>query len=209
MSSLRLLLPRRLRSREERQSDSAVGRGSHPRSQHHGASRARAVRRAKTHLQRRAAGTVDRKRRHQRRSRDLARDRRRDRSRASPQLVHHNENVALGDGGRTAVSPACPHWPRATPITGARRQTMAPTAVRIPSASSFVVVPPIDDRRADCGRRRAASSTTNQPDFRVTNGAISGTTGVGYRFEVSRTADFTQIARHRHRRRSTAAARRP
>jgi hypothetical protein len=35
--------------------------------------------------------------------------------------------------------------------------------------------------------------STNQPDFRATNGAISGTSGVGYRFEVSRSADFNQI----------------
>jgi hypothetical protein len=34
---------------------------------------------------------------------------------------------------------------------------------------------------------------TNSPEFRVTNGAISGTTGVAYRFEVSRNSDFTQI----------------
>ena len=41
--------------------------------------------------------------------------------------------------------------------------------------------------------RLRASSNTNKPEFKVTNGGISGTSGVGYRFEVSKSADFGQI----------------
>ena len=107
------------------------------------------------------------------------------------QLVHHNENVALGDGGRTLYRLPAPlaagytyYW-RSKANDGANS---GPYSV----ASSFVVVPP-----TVIGAPIAVSPSgklgTNQPDFRVTNGAISGTTGVGYRFEVSRSANFTQI----------------
>ena len=49
--------------------------------------------------------------------------------------------------------------------------------------------------------------STNQPDFRAVNGAISGTSGVGYRFEVSRdTRTSSQIGGRRHGRRPTAPA---
>ena len=34
---------------------------------------------------------------------------------------------------------------------------------------------------------------TNKPDFRVTNGAISGTTGAVYRFEISQAGDFSTM----------------
>ena len=107
------------------------------------------------------------------------------------QLVHHNENVPLGDGGRTRYRLPAPlaagytyYW-RSKANDGANS---GPYSI----ASSFVVIPP-----TVIGAPIAVSPSgklgTNQPDFRVTNGAISGTSGVGYRFEVSRSADFTQI----------------
>jgi hypothetical protein len=59
-------------------------------------------------------------------------------------------------------------------------------------AVSFSVVPPavID---APTATTPAGRINSNNPDFIVRNGAISGTSGVGYRFEVSRNADFTQM----------------
>jgi len=107
------------------------------------------------------------------------------------QLVHHNENVALGAGGRTLYRLPAPlpagytyYW-RTKANDGANS---GPYSV----ASSFVVVPPTVVG-APVAVSPGGKLSTNQPDFRVTNGAISGTTGVGYRFEVSRSADFTQV----------------
>ena len=107
------------------------------------------------------------------------------------QIVHHNENVALGDGGRTfyrlpsPLPPGYTYYWRTKANDGANS---GPYSV----ASSFIVVPP-----AVIGPPTAVSPggklSTNQPDFRAINGAISGTTGVGYRFEVSRSSDFNQI----------------
>lgn len=107
------------------------------------------------------------------------------------QLVHHNENVALGDGGRTLYRLPSPlaagytyYW-RTKANDGANSGPYS-------EASSFVVAPPIVIS-APTAVSPSGKLSTNQPDFRVTNGAISGTTGVGYRFEVSRSADFNQI----------------
>ena len=110
---------------------------------------------------------------------------------AFTQLVHHNENVALGDGGRTLYRLPAPlaagytyYW-RTKANDGANS---GPYSV----ASSFVVMPPTIIG-APIAVSPSGKLSTNQPDFRVTNGSISGTAGVGYRFEVSRTADFTQV----------------
>jgi hypothetical protein len=40
----------------------------------------------------------------------------------------------------------------------------------------------------------AGRLNTNNPDFLIVNGAIAGTSGVTYFYEVSKTADFSQIA---------------
>lgn len=106
-------------------------------------------------------------------------------------LVHHTENVALGNGGRTLYRLPSPlaagftyYW-RAKANDGANSGPYS-------TASNFVVVPP-----TVIGAPTAVSPSgklgTNQPDFRVTNGTISGTNGVGYRFEVSRSASFTDL----------------
>ena len=107
------------------------------------------------------------------------------------QIVHHGENVPLGEGGRTtyrlpeALPAGYTYYWRIKANDGANSGPYS-------SAISFVVVPPVV-----IGAPRAVSPSgkvsTNQPDFRATNGAISGTSGVGYRFEVSRSADFNQI----------------
>ncbi|HUQ86377.1 MAG TPA: hypothetical protein VM096_02395 [Vicinamibacterales bacterium] len=110
---------------------------------------------------------------------------------AFTQLVHHADTVALGEGGRTvyrlpqALPAGYTYYWRTKANDGANSGPYS-------EATTFLVVPP-----AVIGAPRAVSPSgklsTIQPDFRVTNGAISGTTGVAYRFEVSRTADFNQI----------------
>lgn len=107
------------------------------------------------------------------------------------QLVHHNDAVALGDGGRTVYRLPAPlaagytyYW-RSKANDGANSGPYS-------DAVSFSVVPPVVIN-APVAVSPSGRINNNNPDFRVTNGAISGTTGVGYRFEVSKTADFTQL----------------
>jgi hypothetical protein len=110
---------------------------------------------------------------------------------AFTQLVHHADGVVLGDGGRTlyrlpqALPAGYTYYWRTKANDGANSGPYS-------EATTFIVVPPVV-----IGAPNAVSPSgrlsTNQPDFRVINGAISGTNGVAYRFEVSRTADFNQI----------------
>jgi hypothetical protein len=107
------------------------------------------------------------------------------------QIVHHADNVAPGDNGRTEYRLPAPlpagftyYW-RIKANDGANSGPYS-------AAATFQVVPPV---RIDAPIATSPSGklSTNQPDFRVTNGEISGTTGVAYRFEVSRTPDFSQL----------------
>jgi hypothetical protein len=107
------------------------------------------------------------------------------------QLVHQADQIALGDNGRTTYRLPSPlgagytyYW-RTRAADGAN---IGPYS----AVSNFSVVPPVV---IDAPAAMAPSGriTTNKPEFRVTNGAISGTEGVVYRFEVARDADFTSI----------------
>jgi hypothetical protein len=107
------------------------------------------------------------------------------------QIVHHADAVTPGDNGRTVYRLPSPlaagytyYW-RSKANDGANSGPYA-------DASSFNVVLPavIDPPTAIAPAGRI---NNNNPDFIVRNGAISGTSGVGYRFEVSRSADFGQI----------------
>jgi hypothetical protein len=111
---------------------------------------------------------------------------------AFTQLVHHNDNVAPGDGGRTVYRLPQPlvagytyYW-RTKANDGANSGPYS-------EASSFSVVPPVV-LNAPIAVSPSGRINNHNPDFRVTNGAISGTSGVAYRFEVSKSADFNQIA---------------
>jgi hypothetical protein len=110
---------------------------------------------------------------------------------AFTQLVHHNDSVALGEGGRTlyrlpsALPAGYTYYWRTKAHDGANTGPYS-------EASSFVVIPPVVIN-APAAQSPNGKLGTNQPEFRVTNGAISGTSGVAYRFEVSRSADFNQI----------------
>jgi hypothetical protein len=110
---------------------------------------------------------------------------------AFTQLVHHADNIALGDGGRTtyqlpmALPAGYTYYWRTKANDGANSGPYS-------SATSFVVVPPvvIDPPAAVAPGGRIDN---NNPEFSARNGAISGTTGVAYRFEVSRNAQFTDL----------------
>ncbi|MBY0494617.1 MAG: hypothetical protein K2Y23_10410 [Cyanobacteria bacterium] len=106
-------------------------------------------------------------------------------------MVHQADQIALGDGGRTTYRLPSPlgagytyYW-RTRAVDGAN---VGPYS----AVSNFEVVPPVV---IDAPTAIAPSGkiNTNKPEFRVTNGAISGTTGVVYRFEVSRAADFSSM----------------
>ena len=102
---------------------------------------------------------------------------------AFKQVVHTADRLTPGEGGRTAYRLPEPlgagytyYW-RSRALDGANTGPYS-------SVSTFTVVPPVvidpPTPVAPIG-----TITTNKPDFRVTNGNISGTTGVVYRFEVS------------------------
>ena len=110
---------------------------------------------------------------------------------AFAQMVHRNDRVTPGEGGRTSyrLPAALPagytyYW-RIKANDGANSGPYS-------EASSFSVVPPvvIETPIAVAPNGRV---NTNNPDFRVTNGGISGTSDVGYRFEIARSADFNQM----------------
>jgi hypothetical protein len=107
------------------------------------------------------------------------------------QLVHQADQIALGPNGRTSYRMPSPlgagytyYW-RTRAADGANTGPYSTTY-------AFSVVPPVilDPPVATAP---SGTLTTNRPDFKVTNGAISGTSGVAYRFEVSRSADFGQM----------------
>jgi len=110
---------------------------------------------------------------------------------AFTQIVHHTDSVALGDGGRTtyhlpeALAAGYTYYWRIKANDGANSGPYS-------DAVSFSVVPPVVIN-APVAVSPSGKISNHNPDFRVTNGAISGTSGVGYRFEVARTADFSQV----------------
>lgn len=110
---------------------------------------------------------------------------------AFTQLVHHADNITFGEGGRTtyqlpsALPAGYTYYWRLKANDGANSGPYS-------EAQSFTIVPPvvIDPPAATTPN---GNINTSAPEFRVTNGAISGTTGVSYRFEVSRNSDFTRM----------------
>lgn len=107
------------------------------------------------------------------------------------QIVHQADQVTPGSGGRTAYRLPAPlgagytyYW-RSRALDGANSGPYS-------SVSSFSVIPPVVID-APVATAPAGKLTTNKPEFKVTNGGISGTSGVGYRFEVSKTGDFSQM----------------
>ena len=107
------------------------------------------------------------------------------------QLVYQADQIALGSNGRTAYRLPAPlgagytYFWRTRAVDGANTGPYS-------SVSSFSVVAPVVIG-APVATSPAGKITTNKPEFKATNGAISGTAGVVYRFEVSQVADFSSI----------------
>lgn len=110
---------------------------------------------------------------------------------AFQQIVHQADQIAPGSNGRTSYRLPAPLGAGYTYYWRTRAADGANTGP-YSAVSSFAIVPPVI---VDAPVATAPSGVlnTNKPDFKVTNGAISGTSGVGYRFEVSKSADFSQI----------------
>jgi hypothetical protein len=107
------------------------------------------------------------------------------------QLVYQADQIALGSNGRTAYRLPAPLGAGYTYFWRTRAADGANTGPYSP-VSSFNVVPPVVIG-PPVATTPAGKITTNSPEFKVTNGAISGTTGVVYRFEVSQAADFSTM----------------
>jgi hypothetical protein len=108
------------------------------------------------------------------------------------QIVHQADKIEPGPNGRTSYRLPEPlgagftyYW-RVRAADGANSGPYS-------TVSTFTVVPPVVID-APVAVEPSGRLNNNNPDFRVNNGAISGTVGVAYRFEVSRTSDFSQIA---------------
>jgi len=107
------------------------------------------------------------------------------------QIVHQADQIALGSNGRTSYRLPAPLGAGHTYYWRTRAADGANTGP-YSAVASFAVIPPVV-LSAPTATTPSGNLTTNKPEFKVTNGAISGTSGVGYRFEVSRSADFGQI----------------
>jgi hypothetical protein len=111
---------------------------------------------------------------------------------AFQQIVHSADRVTPGDGGRTTYRLPEPlgagytyYW-RSRALDGANTGPYS-------AVSTFNIVPPVVID-APVAVAPTGTLTTNKPEFRVTNGRISGTTGVVYRFEVSTSSNLDSVA---------------
>lgn len=107
------------------------------------------------------------------------------------QIVHQADQIALGSDGRTSYRLPSPlgagytyYW-RTRAVDGANTGPYSAVA-------SFSVVPPVVID-APVAAAPSGKLNTNKPEFRATNGTISGTSGVAYRFEVATDAGFNTI----------------
>jgi len=107
------------------------------------------------------------------------------------QIVYQADQIALGSNGRTAYRLPAPLGAGYTYFWRTRAADGANTGP-YSSVSSFSVVPPVVIN-APVATAPSGKITTTKPEFKVTNGVISGTTGVVYRFEVSQVADFSSM----------------
>lgn len=107
------------------------------------------------------------------------------------QVVHQDEHITLGPDGRTSYRMPAPLSAGYTYYWRTRAADGANTGP-YSSIYNFSVVPPVV-LEAPTAREPSGKLTTTKPEFKVTNGAISGTTGVAYRFEVASNQEFTQI----------------
>ena len=107
------------------------------------------------------------------------------------QVVHHADQITPGPNGRTTYRLPEPLGAGYTYFWRSRAVDGANTGPYSTVANFNVVQPVVIDPPTPTAPSGSISS--NRPDFRVTNGTISGTTGVIYRFEVSTAADFSNL----------------
>jgi len=107
------------------------------------------------------------------------------------QVVHQADQISLGTDGRTTYRLPAPLGAGYTYYWRTRAKDGANTGP-YSAVGSFSVVPPVVID-APIAVAPSGNLNTNKPEFRATNGTISGTSGVGYRFEVATNAQFTAI----------------
>jgi hypothetical protein len=107
------------------------------------------------------------------------------------QIVHQDDKIALGSGGRTSYRMPAPLGAGFTYYWRTRAVDGANTGPYSPVYSFSVVEPVVID--APVATAPSGTLTTTKPEFKVSNGRISGTSGVVYQFEVAKSADFTQM----------------
>src|SRR5918993_1136270 len=106
------------------------------------------------------------------------------------QIVHQADQIAPGSNGRTSYRLPAPLGAGYTYYWRSRAADGANTGP-YSEVATFEVIPPAVVN-SPVAISPSGTTNTNKPEFKVTNGAISGTSGVGYRFEVSRSSDFGQ-----------------
>ncbi len=106
------------------------------------------------------------------------------------QLVHQADQITPGGDGRTVYRLPAPLGAGFTYYWRTRASDGANTGP-YSAVSNFNVVPPVVID-TPTPTEPSGNIGTNRPEFKVRNGAISGTTGVVYRIHVSTAADFGQ-----------------
>jgi hypothetical protein len=105
-------------------------------------------------------------------------------------LVHQANQITPGPDGRTTYRLPEPLGAGYTYYWRSRATDGANTGP-YSNVSSFNVVPPVVID-TPTPTEPSGNLTTNRPEFKVRNGAISGTTDVVYRFHISTTPDMSQ-----------------
>lgn len=109
---------------------------------------------------------------------------------AFSQLVHQADQITPGEGGRTTYRMPEPLGAGYTYYWRTRASDGANTGP-YSQVAEFNVVPPVVIETPQPAEP-SGNINTNKPDFKARNAAISGTTGVVYRFQISRQGDFGQ-----------------
>jgi hypothetical protein len=106
-------------------------------------------------------------------------------------MVHQADQITLGPAGRTTYRLPEPLGAGYTYYWRSRAADGANTGP-FSAASSFNVVPPVVID-TPMPTEPSGNITNNRPNFIVRNAAISGTTGVVYRFEIATNAEMTNL----------------
>jgi hypothetical protein len=105
------------------------------------------------------------------------------------QIVHQADRIELGPNGRTAYRLPEPLGAGFTYYWRSRAADGANTGPYSAVSNFSVIVPVVIE--APVALEPTGNLTTNKPTFKARNGAISGTSGVVYRFEVSTNANMS------------------